>query len=265
MSPSFSFKRLIQLIQKQWVENARLYLLSLATITFVLGLIHFFWIVGTTRHFDEGFGFGLYWFGLFLCGSIFASNSFGPLGNKEKGTYWLAFPASHGEKFANVLFYNLIVFTLSYTLVFLLVHNIAMAYVKYLIAASPSEYILNPMKKTKDYYQLIKGLTLLFIGIQALYILGSIYFNRFNYILTTLAFSIIFTLFAYFTFKMGKAFFTGHIGSMGPEHMTVYDNRQGKEFIYDSFVYNFYKYVAQYIWAPVFYVITWFRLKEKQV
>ena len=95
MTTTFSFSRLLQLIRKQWIENSRLYLFSVLALLGMLGLIMLFWVIADGKQYSEDSLYIIFVFGLFVAGAVFASMSFSMLGNKEKGTYWLAFPASH--------------------------------------------------------------------------------------------------------------------------------------------------------------------------
>ena len=137
MTTTFNFSRLLQLIRKQWIENSRLYLYSVLALLGMLGLIMIFWVITDGKNYSEDSLYIIFLFGLFIAGAVFASMSFSMLGNKEKGTYWLSFPASHLEKLLCMIFYNVIVFTVVYCVCFFLVKSVAVAYVNSLVAEIP--------------------------------------------------------------------------------------------------------------------------------
>ncbi len=150
MTTTFSFPRLLQLIRKQWFENSRLYLFSTLALLGMLGLVIIFWIMSGGKNYSEDNLYIIFLFGLFIAGSVFASMSFSMLGNKEKGTYWLAFPASHLEKLLCMIFYNAIVFTLVYCICFFLVKTLAITYVSALVADDPGVYSLQKISMGKQ-------------------------------------------------------------------------------------------------------------------
>ena len=137
MTTTFSFSRLLQLIRKQWFENSRLYIFSILALLGILGLVMIFWVITDGPHYSEDSLYIIFLFGLFIAGSVFASMSFSMLGNKERGTYWLAFPASHLEKLICMIFYNVVVFTVVYCACFFLLKSMAVTYVNSFVAGNP--------------------------------------------------------------------------------------------------------------------------------
>ncbi|MCH5600361.1 hypothetical protein [Niabella ginsengisoli] len=118
MTANFSFSRLGKLIVKQWVENRRLYLMSTLALLGLLGIVFLIWVATNGRRYDEDSLLITGMFGLFITGAVFASTTFSMLGSKDKGIYWISFPASHAEKLLANLFFNVIVFTLVYVCCF---------------------------------------------------------------------------------------------------------------------------------------------------
>lgn len=267
MTTTFSFSRLLQLIRKQWIENSRLYLFSVLALLGMLGLIMIFWIISDGQHYSEDSLYIIFIFGLFVAGAVFASMSFSMLGHREKGTYWLAFPASHLEKLLCMIFYNVIVFTLVYSACFFLVKSGAVAYVNNLIADKPAVYTLRRSKWGADgsFLSVFPYFIYGFFAVQSFYLLGSVYFSRYSFVITTIAGSALIFIFAYYTAELVEGSFTGF--SWNGDHVRKYDAGFNTYQRYElpSWLSGVLEYVIKFIWAPVFWVVTWFRLKEKQI
>lgn len=271
MSKDFSFRRLLLLIKKQWIENAKLYLYGTLALLGLLGIIFLFWLSMGGNNYNEGALLKIFFAGLFLSGGVFASTSFNLLGNKSKGIYWLSFPASHLEKLVCMIFYNLVVFTVVYCVCFFIIEKTAVAYILHLVERDPTKYSFHRIDWSNSGRQLTEGTIIRyfiygFIAVQALYLLGSVYFRRYSFILTT-----IITVFVFFCFillmgnlknllpddyylNMGRGFFV--MNNTSPVHR-VYDLNH-----------TFLKvliFLFKFIWAPFFWLVTWFRLKEKEI
>lgn len=270
MTKDFSFRRLLLLIQKQWMENAKFYLYGTLALLGLLGFLFLFWSFTITTHtrFREENFIQLFFIGLFLSGAIFASTGFNMLGDKAKGSYWLSFPANHLEKLICLIFYNLIVFTVVYCLCFFLIEKTIIAYIHYLIENNPGKYSFLPIdwNNANDNSYKIRYLFYAFFAVQALYLLGSIYFRRYSFIFTTIIIAILLFCFVLYMrniqsilpenyhLQMGKALFV--MDYSGTSHK-IYDLNQT--------LWNIVLFLVKFIWAPFFWLVTWFRLKEKEI
>jgi len=268
MTATFSFPRLLQLIRKQWIENSRLYLFSTLALLGILGLVMIFWVITDGKHYSEDGLYIIFLFGLFIAGSVFASMSFSMLGNKERGTYWLAFPASHLEKLVCMIFYNVVVFTLVYCACFFLVKSMAVTYVNSLVADHPQDYTFrrSVWGSDRSFLAIIPYFIYGFFAVQAFYLLGSAYFPRYSFVITTIVGSALIFVFVYYTMEILNGIFH-YDYSWNGDHLRKYDNDFNTYQRYElSPVFtNLVIFGAKYIWAPVFWVVAWFRLKEKQI
>lgn len=267
MTTTFNFSRLLQLVRKQWIENSRLYFFSVLALLGMLGLIMIFWIISSGTHYSEDSLYIIFLFGLFIAGSIFASMSFSMLGNKEKGTYWLAFPASHLEKLLCMIFYNVIVFTVVYCICFFLVKSAAVAYVNSLVAEKPGVYSFrrSTWGSDRSFLSIVPYFIYGFFAVQAFYLMGSVYFSRYSFIITTIIGSALIFVFAYYTMELVQNSLEGY--SWNGDHLRKYDESFNtyQRYGLPSWMSGVLEFIVKFIWAPVFWIVAWFRLKEKQI
>lgn len=267
MTTTFNFSRLLQLIRKQWIENSKLYLYSVLALLGMLGLIMIFWVISDGKNYSEDSLYIIFLFGLFIAGAVFASMSFSMLGNKDKGTYWLSFPASHLEKLLCMIFYNLIVFTIVYCICFFLVKSAVVAYVNALVVDHPGEYTFrrSVWDSDRSFLGIVPYFIYGFFAVQSFYLLGSIYFTRYSFIVTTIVGSVLIFLFIYYCAELDETFLDGY--NFNGDHIRKYtgDYSTYQRYNLSPAIKGLAEFIAKYAWAPVFWVITWYRLKEKQV
>ena len=268
MTTTFSFPRLLQLIRKQWVENSRLYLFSTLALLGMMGLVMFFWFISDGKHYSEDGQYIIFVFGLYIAGAVFASMSFSQLGNKEKATYWLAFPASHLEKLLCVIFYNVIVFTIVYCVCFFVVKTVTTAYIESLVSSYPGEYTFR--RSSWDGHRSFLGIVPYFIygffAIQSFYLLGSGWFAGYSFVITTIVGSTLIFLFLYYSAELMQSSFLNDYSFNG-DHVRKYEEgtMTYKSYNLSPFTTGLLGFAVKFLWAPVFWVATLFRLKEKQV
>lgn len=270
MTTTFSFSRLIQLIRKHWFENSRLYFFSALALLGLMGVVFTLWVLMDGNTFDEDIAYMIFTGGIFITGAVFASMSFGMLGEKPKGTYWLSFPASHLEKLITVIFYTTIVFTLIYCTCFFLVKTAADFYINDLVYRHPSKYVYRQSDFSGGLGQLMFNIMCGFFAVQAFYIMGSVYFSRYSFVITTIIGALIVFFFVYYMSELfsGGAFGSNHIWQ-GLRVVVIDDDNPlamtYKSYELSPFSKNMLEYATRFIWAPVFWVVAWFRLKEKQI
>jgi hypothetical protein len=264
MTAAFSFSRLMQLIRKQWVENARLYVFSALALLGLMGLVFLFWISTSGSYYHEDSAYIIFIVGLYISGAVFASISFNMLGDKAKGTYWLGFPASHLEKLLCMIFYTVIVFIVVYVGCFFFVKSLFVAYIERLVAENPGVYSFKKIDWTnkEGFILVFKVCVYGFFAVQAFYLMGSAYFSRFSFVITTVIGAAIMFAFGLYIAYLAEHTFPPNFSWNG-DHLTDFANRRQYEL--SSTVKNLITYAAKYIWAPVFLVAAWFRLKEKQI
>lgn len=269
MTATFSFSRLLKLIRKQWYENTRLYFFSALALLALLGLVFLFWITTSGRNYNEEGTYIIFIFGAYIAGAVFSSMSFNMLGDKAKGSYWLGFPASHLEKLLSVIFYNVIFFTVVYCACFFLIKSVALTYVDYLIAAKPGHYSFRPMEWDdrgfgRDFAYFIYA----FFALQSFYLLGSVYFSRYSFVITTVIGAALLFAFALYMAYLHKTYLPDGYSWNG-SYVMQYSQDAGtsefKRFELSPFTKDFLSYSVKFIWAPLFWLVAWFRLKEKEI
>jgi hypothetical protein len=266
MSSTFSFSRVGKLITKQFFENSRLYLFSLLAMVSLHALIFTFWISNAGPNYNEETTYIIFLVGLFISGSIFASMSFSVLGSREKGIYWLSIPATHLEKLICTIFYSTVVFTAIYCLSFYTVKSIGIAFLDNYVKNHPNTSY-KPLKDLdNEFGQMLAIMIYAFYAVQALYLLGSVFFSRYSFIITTVAGALIIFAFVFYLSTLEQEMLLD-------ANWDLIELRRPNETEKDSYflysvsptVKDIFLNTVKYMWAPIFWLATWFKLKEKQL
>jgi hypothetical protein len=113
-----SFKRVLLLFRKQWMEDRRLFMLGILAIS----LLQLFLLLLEVYTADQGLHSSatsmIAVLGLFLTGSIFSSNLLNRFRHKSEAIFSFMTPASAGEKLVVALVYSMILFPVLYMLLF---------------------------------------------------------------------------------------------------------------------------------------------------
>ncbi|KIC90709.1 hypothetical protein OI18_22685 [Flavihumibacter solisilvae] len=256
------------LVSKQAREMGKFYVLAaLAMLGMIILSFIFFFILLDGPHYREQTIYNIYATGLLVGGALFGSIAFTQLAEKEKGMYWLSFPASHAEKMATTILYTSIGFLLVYTASFMLIKWIAVGFVKtYLVGNSGRTYqeaIWHPQQTSLVFQVMFAA----YFGIQALFVLGSVYFGKYSFIKTIIASVVFAGVFIYVMYKSYSVFL--------PEEYSWSVIEMKRFFGPDNIKYEYYSvskglresliFLVKWAWAPIFWFITWTRLKEKQI
>jgi hypothetical protein len=262
MTKNFSFRRLLLLIKKQAAENLRLYLLSSFALLLVLSLVFIFARYVGYPHYAEETIYITYIFGLIIAGAVFASFSFQQLSSKDKATYFLSFPASISEKLSSALFFNLVVFPITYSVIFYIVQSIYWSYIHTLHDQYVQISYIN-WEQPRGFMEVFPYFFYVFFAVQAFYILGSAYFTRFGFIKTTITGIIIVFLFIWYL----NAVIRGNFPGFNPTLTITQFEPTGQRKIFElsDFTKDIIIYAFKLLWAPVFWLATYFRLKETEV
>lgn len=278
MNSIFSFGRWWMLVGLHWVENRRRYGLALLAI----GGLLLFWLsfmmeMNTHEPLSKGLQFGTYYVGLFFAGCLFGSQIFGALNRKRAAIQYLMVPASHLEKLLCGLFFAVLLFFICYTLVFYmvdlpLVHlaenmakKIPAMYKGGFLDERPGVFVVFSPEGTHSIDDPGFFLLLLFFAIQGAFILGSIYFTRYAPLKTIVSGLFLCILGSLFMIKgieanlpagwhMDNFFDWSH--SDGRQQEWVRLPLETKKILY---------WIIEYSLPFIFWFITWFRLKEKEV
>lgn len=267
MSSTFSFTRLGKLITKQLFENARLYTFAVLALFALLALVFTFWIAGGGARYNEAETYVIFLFGLFIAGSVFASMSFNMLSSKDKGIYWLGVPATHLEKLICTIFFSTIVFTIAYCLCFYIVKSIGISFLSEYIKKYPGRSYTEMKDFEHGFGAAIKYFIYGYFAVQSFYLLGSVYFPRYSFIITTVAGAFIIFIFVYYINRIHEnILFTGSNWDLVSVRKSDASVKDGY-FLYSisPVLSNIIRYLMQFAWAPLFWMVAWFRLKEKEI
>ena len=211
MSNLFNLNRFGLLVKRQWMDFGKIYLGTVIVLAGIIFAFYSYFTPSSTDHnifdhegnLDMRFRYGLFLILGFLFISITSSTYFTNLGQKSRVMHELMIPASTFEKFMVSIFYTVIVTVLGYLLVFYLID---LGFVKYLNANlntfKSAETLKTPIKAVdglfdqvisdKKYLKYCSAFFAFPFLITSIFLLGSIYFNRFHYIKTAVS-VIIFT------------------------------------------------------------------------
>ncbi len=265
MDNIFSFSRLGLLIKKQWYDNSRLYILSaLALIGLLILIFTIWWLVNKYDYrFTEASTNIIFLIVLFVSGLVFASTTFAMLGDKAKGIYWLGVPATTLEKLVCGFFYSCVVFIALYIASFWLIKHITFL----LIELNPQNELIRTSENDIFERVVTPNLLYTFFALQALFMLGSVYFEKFSFIKTVLIILFIGFLFIMFTMLLGHNLLPRNFGARGFSEFRVYDDNYEGSRIYRlaGWIGDLIESLAKFIWVPVFLTVAYFRLKEKEI
>lgn len=254
MNNTFDIQRFGLLLKRKWLEFGKIYLITLAVVFGVILAAYAiaFWPVFTgLEPFNErkisfrvplfiGLGF------LFL--TAVASSYFAHLGQKPKTIIDLLIPASTFEKFLAGVFFTGILSTISYLLIFFLTDVVFVANLQ--DAARDKVYFFSIVR-----HGLYAPVYILPLFVTSIFLLGSVYFEKFHYIKTALSVMVFIGVWMAVVFKSGELLTRGrhavennpivHSGDKSPLECMLT--------------------LLLIVLTIVFWVITYVRLKEKEV
>lgn len=274
MNQFFSFKRFSLLVAKHWADNKKRY--GLSVVAFIGLLITWFVFTILTQLDSKPMGrevqTATYFFALFAVGTFYASQYFSDLGSRPKGINFLLVPASTFEKLLCGLLYSVLLFFVVFTASFYLVDVLIVSLAKTFsgtTGAGGKPVVVNVFDIISMPFNADTTLNFLFFffSVQAAFLLGSVYFEKYSFIKTIISgFVAGFTLFLFLYFfneellprgDYAKGFFTGY-----RVHMDGVNDRlvQIPEWIGEVF-----RFLLMYALPPFLWIVTYYRLKEKQV
>jgi hypothetical protein len=278
MNEVFSIKRWGMLAGLHWAGNRKRYLLAVPAI-FGLLLVWFSFILIMDRH-DPMAGFiqwMTYYTGLYFVGCLYGSTIFAELSDKAQGIAYLSVPASALEKVLCGLLFSVAAFFIIYTLLFYLV-DIPMVWLANRLNASehrmwPGGYAVDPsivfnvirgaddMEPDRQSHVLLLG----YFSFQSTFILGSVYFSRYAFIKTAVA---VLVCILFFMVVQKDIIETALPEGWQINHWDWEKNRgtAGLQAIrLPVLLSGILGFVLLYAPPLVFWVATYFRLKEKEV
>ncbi|MEA5403746.1 hypothetical protein VB776_12540 [Arcicella sp. DC2W] len=253
MNNFFSYERFSLLVKRQWAENNFILMMGVvvyASIVAVIYSINF----DADNHFmlNKGAQTSMFVLGLFAGGTLFTNYIFKDFGNNIQTMSFLMTPASHFEKLCVGLFYSLIAFPIAFLFVFGVVDFAFVA-----LSGNKSNEILYSL--IIESYQGYSFFISLWVTLQIFTMLGAVYFGKMSYIKTAFSGFLTIAIFIFIGYLLVK-FIIGEDYNIRMSHA----DRDSLSGTY-KFLDNTLKIYIYYLLAPFFAVITYFKLKEKEV
>ena len=250
---SFSIKRVLLLMQKTAYENIKFVLIGLVTVFGIFSIILFL------NGLDEGDAWGkmqaFYVAGFIISGFFISGMAFTNLRTKEKTMSYLSLPASILEKFISELLLTTIGFIVIYTAIFY-VFNFAV----YLIG-SPFNLDANIIDLFNTdvlmgyiYYVILQSI---FLAGAATFKKAPLFFTTFSLFIVGVAITIFFVILALITKEHFESFEMTNMNFNGNPHDFEAE-------IENHFLIRFPKFMFYYLTAPIFWLVTYMKLKEKE-
>lgn len=270
MNQFFSFKRFSLLVLKHWADNKKRYGLSL--LAFIGLLITWFVFTMLTRFDEVPMGtpvqYVTFFLALFGVGSFYASQYFRDLGSRAKGINFLLVPASAFEKLLCSLLYSVLLFFVVFTACYYLVDVLMVAIAKTFpgnkkpAVVNVFEIILLRFNRDSTI-----NFLLFFFSVQSVFLLGSVYFEKYSFIKTIICgFVAGFILFCFMYFFNEQLLPDGDYpkGFLTSYRVRV-DGVNDKLVEVPRWIGEVFRFLIMYAVAPFFWIVTYYRLKEKQV
>ena len=272
MNNTFNINRFGLLLKRQWLDFGKIYLISLVVLLGIVVGFYSYSIPSPLKdnnfdydgNLDMRFRYPLFLILGFVFISIVASSYFNILGQKSRAILELMTPASLFEKFLAGVVYTAIISLFSYLLIFYLTD---LAFVKYLNshldtfkgllpkngAVREVETITYQVFNDEGYRKYCGSFFAFPFLITSLFLLGSVYFNRFHYIKTALSVMVFIGLASYLVIKLSIWLMEGKVANH--HHF----RKEDKDWVLLTIL------LVTSITTLIVWTITYIRLKEKEV
>ncbi|NML22763.1 hypothetical protein HHL16_17900 [Pseudoflavitalea sp. G-6-1-2] len=282
MNQVFDFSRFRLLAARHWIENRQRYLLSLGAFAglLILWFIFAFLLQGSHEAQNLYVQLGTFYFGLFVTGSLYASTLFSSLAAKPTAINYLSVPASHLEKMLIALLYGVVLFFLTYLVIFYVVDFLmlqilnpiaARNYHPYDVGNKLSEFepqtlvnVFRPFRENRYDNQNFYYLLMVYFTLQSTFLAGSVFFTRFSFIKTVITLLVFSFLVFVLVFILVEVVIPkgGFSGAGLVKYQLGYES--GVITLPES-MFTVFRYIGLYAFAPAFWVASYFKLKEKEV
>jgi len=273
MNQFFSVRRFTLLVVKHWADNKKRY--SLSVLAFI-GLLITWFVFTMLADFNTLMGRELqqitFFLTLFAVGTFYASQYFNDLGSRAKGITFLLVPASAFEKLLCSLLYTVVLFFVVFVAAYFVVDVLMVAIAKAIsgtatttekpTVANVFEVILLRFNRDSTV-----NFLLFFFSVQSVFLLGSVYFEKYSFIKTIISgFVACFLLFC-IMYLFSEQLLPG--GDYPQGFLTSYrvhvDGVNDRLIQLPRWIGEVFRFLLMYAVAPFFWLVTYFRLKEKQV
>jgi hypothetical protein len=215
-----------------------------------------------------------YFVGLFLTGCLFASIQFNELADGPKGISYLLLPASLFEKLLTALLFSVVIYFICYTAVYYIVDFIMVKISNSLMVTryeetksgnyAPQEIVnvfVSPFSQVNLFFYVL----LIYFSIQSIFMLGSVYFVKHGYIKTLVWGLIVFLVLVFWEHKIVESFMP-HGSFFKPFTIyRVWENDKELMVRLPEWISSILLFLMMYTLPPILWIVTYFRLKEKEV
>jgi hypothetical protein len=248
----FCLNRVFLLMQKTLYENIKYVIIGLSTIFTVFSVIIFFSQVNEERSWEYMEVF--YLTGYFISGIFISGMAFTNLRTKEKAMSYLSLPASTFEKYLSEWILTTFGFTILYTLIFYLFNFILLLF--------GTSYSSPNILDLTD-YRIIDGFQHYFI-LQSLFLAGAATFKKVPIFYTGFTLFIVGMILSIFGLSLSfvlKEIFEAY-------YVNDFEKTMDIHFYNNSFtdlaIAKIPTYFYWYLMTPVFWLVGFFKLKEKE-
>ncbi len=249
----FNIKRSMFLLYRQLCFSTNGLLIGFGAVSGVLVFILSMTLLFGHRGLDNNVYFGTIIPTFFIMGYVFTSNIFSELRTPQRGYLFLMLPASILEKLLVPWLISSVLFVLaSVAMIFLI--NILLLVISLIFLGNPVT-IFNPCALP------VLKMYAIYLVTQPIFVLGSVYFRRYNFLKTVLSLFVFILILGIYVTLAGKLIinhnFQGiHFEDGVPQHLEHF------------FTSVFFPAVKILFWgciAPFFLIVSYFRLKEREV
>jgi hypothetical protein len=293
MSHLLDFRRLFQLLNKNWFENRKAYgLFFLTIVAFFVGWFIFILMIRNPYAFGPNSQATLYFGGLFIAGCLSASFILRDFTTRPRKIHYQLLPAATLEKLLCVLFYGVLIFFAVYTLIFYVTDYLAIKMANsanYEImmgrTARAIEWrqrfgiseplapatLINVFSRSPDLFIFYPGdnidLFAAFFPIQSAFILGSVYFNKNGFFKTLVVLLLIWLVFFVVEDKLLFPLMPRNASISNAFTAAVITDNTGSETYYTLpfWLGRLIMFLLRFGITPAIWLATYYRLKEKEI
>jgi len=256
MNNTFNLHRFNLLLKRQWLEFGKIFLITLLVATGVIVAFYGLTLLPLEKidYIPRRLSFRepLFFIFGFLFISIIASSYFAHLGQKSKAIIDLLIPASTFEKFLAGFFFTSILSVCAFLLIFTVTDWAFVSYMKsYFKTANSIELAEVRTFFDKNNINSFAPLYLAPFVVTSIFLLGSVYFNRFHYIKTAICVMIFSGAWTYIVMNTVETLLSGKT--------SINRNNHGKS----EMEWMLFAVIA--VFTLIVFYITYVRLKEKEV
>lgn len=250
MNQFFEVTRFSLLVRQHWAYHKKRYGLSvLAFMGVVVIYLLSNYYINKNNPASETAQQLIYIFFLFIAGTLHTGQYFRDLDEGPRGINFLMVPASTFEKWLCSLLYTIVLFFIVFTAAFYLIDSI-MIYLFNIISGEQKAKVANvfpmPFVTFRDGTQL--HMYLFYFFVQSIFLFGAVYFGKYSFIKTLITSFVL-----YFVFIAALIFIYDHLIASPADVPAM-----GGKGVFVSII-------LLGIVTPCFWIITYFRLKLKQV